>query len=97
MNVVPSELAAYFDVRVNPWSDADEMDEQLWKWCRESGDGIQIEFLSSKRKKQTLTSVEPGNIWFETYFSRFFFPNLLCDFYIGGTHFLPDANPCNKF
>ena len=63
VNVVPSELAAYFDIRVTPSIDLDEMEEQLKQWCKESGEGIQMEFLQCL-KKQTLTSTKPGNLWY---------------------------------
>lgn len=62
MNVVPSELIAYFDIRVNPYTDLDEMLKQLYDWCKEAGNDVQLDFLQFG-KHQTLTSVEPGNIW----------------------------------
>lgn len=60
--MVPSELIAYFDIRVNPYTDIDEMEKQLYSWCKEAGDDVQLEFINHY-KKQTLTSVEPGNLW----------------------------------
>ena len=63
MNVVPSELIAYFDIRVNPWVDAAEMEEEVLSWCRDSGDGVQLDFIVEKPKEQTLTSTQAGNLW----------------------------------
>ena len=63
VNVVPSELVAYFDIRVTPHADLDEMLNQLLEWCKEAGDDVQIEFIQYL-KDQTLTSIEPGNIWY---------------------------------
>lgn len=62
VNVVPSELVAYFDIRVTPLADKDEMLNQLYQWCKEAGDDVQLEF-GLFTKGQSLTSVEPGNIW----------------------------------
>lgn len=62
VNVVPSELIAYFDIRVTPHVDKDDMLNQLYKWCNEAGDDVSIEFMVPM-KDQTLTSTEPGNIW----------------------------------
>lgn len=61
--MVPSELVAYFDMRVTPHADQDEMINQLYRWCKEAGEGVQFEFVIFN-KKQPLTSVEPGNIWY---------------------------------
>lgn len=60
--MVPSELIAYFDIRVTPLIDMDEMEQQLLRWCEESGNGITLEFLIHT-KNQNLTSTQPGNIW----------------------------------
>ena len=65
VNVVPSELAAYFDIRVNPWTDTDEMDRQLLEWCEESGEGVTMEFIAEKIQKSSLTSIESGSLWLE--------------------------------
>lgn len=62
MNVVPSELIAYFDIRVTPYADPDDMLKQLYDWCKEAGTHVQLEFIQFC-KDQTLTSVEPGNVW----------------------------------
>jgi hypothetical protein len=37
--------------------------KQLLEWCKEAGDDVQIEFIQYL-KDQTLTSIEPGNIWY---------------------------------
>lgn len=63
MNVVPSQLSAYFDIRVNPWVDLDEMDKQLRAWCREAGEDVLLEFVAEKLRKPGLTSIQPGDIW----------------------------------
>lgn len=68
MNVVPSELTAYFDVRVTPLTDMDEMEEQLLRWCQESGEGVKLDFLVHLRDA-TLTSTQPGNIWWDAFSS----------------------------
>ena len=68
VNVVPSELAAYFDVRVTPLADMDEMEAQLLRWCQESGQGVQLDFLVQLRDA-TLTSTQPGNIWWDAFSS----------------------------
>lgn len=68
VNVVPSELVAYFDIRVTPHADLDDMLKQVYEWCKEAGDDVQIEFIQYM-KDQTLTSIEPGNIWWDAFSS----------------------------
>jgi len=47
---------------VTPLADMDEIEKQLMRWCEESGDGIQLDFLLHM-KDQTLTSTQKGNLW----------------------------------
>jgi len=68
VNVVPLELTAYFDIRVTPTTDLDEMEKQIYEWCKEAGSDVQLEFLQIL-KDQTLTSTEPGNVWWDAFSS----------------------------
>ncbi|NWW95128.1 ACY1 protein, partial [Rhynochetos jubatus] len=43
-NVVPSEMAAGFDVRIPPTVDLKAFEEQVAAWCRDAGDGVTYEF-----------------------------------------------------
>jgi len=68
VNVVPSELTAYFDIRVTPTADLNEMEKQLYEWCRHAGSEVKLEFLQIL-KEQTLTSTQPGNMWWDAFSS----------------------------
>uniref|UniRef100_A0A8C4TT90 N-acyl-aliphatic-L-amino acid amidohydrolase n=1 Tax=Falco tinnunculus TaxID=100819 RepID=A0A8C4TT90_FALTI len=43
-NVVPSEMAASFDIRIPPTVDLKAFEEQVAAWCRGAGDGVTYEF-----------------------------------------------------
>lgn len=45
VNVVPAELAAYFDIRVPPTVDKNAFLKQIDAWVNESGPGVEIEWL----------------------------------------------------
>lgn len=67
VNIVPSELTAYFDVRVAP-NDMDQVEKKLYQWCKEAGNDVSLEFLYCL-KEQTLTCTEPGNMWWDAFSS----------------------------
>ncbi|NXD82401.1 ACY1 protein, partial [Halcyon senegalensis] len=43
-NVVPSEMAVGFDIRIPPTVDLKAFEEQVAAWCRGAGDGVTYEF-----------------------------------------------------
>lgn len=45
INVVPPQFVASFDMRIAVDVNLDEFEQQLRKWCDESGDGIEINFI----------------------------------------------------
>ncbi|XP_014814955.1 PREDICTED: aminoacylase-1 isoform X1 [Calidris pugnax] len=44
-NVVPSEMAAGFDIRIPPTVDLKAFEEQVAAWCQSAGDGVTYEFI----------------------------------------------------
>ena len=51
---------------MTPNTDLDEMEKQLYQWCKEAGSNVCLEFLQIF-KNQTLTSTEPGNMWWDAF------------------------------
>lgn len=68
VNVVPSEMAAYFDMRVTPHADLEELDALIASWCRQAGGRVRHEFLQ-KLESKALTSVTKGDRWWDAFAS----------------------------
>lgn len=45
MNVIPNELRASFDVRIEIGRDLDELEKLFEKWRRNAGDGVSYEYV----------------------------------------------------
>ncbi|XP_054243187.1 aminoacylase-1 [Indicator indicator] len=65
-NVVPSEMAAGFDIRIPPTVDLKAFEEQLASWCRGAGDGVTYEF-HQKCMDQHVTSTEDSDPWWKAF------------------------------
>ncbi|XP_075795603.1 aminoacylase-1 isoform X2 [Pelodiscus sinensis] len=65
-NVVPSELAASFDIRIPPTVNLQAFEEQLAAWCRAAGEGVTYEF-HQKYMDQTVTSTEESDPWWKAF------------------------------
>uniref|UniRef100_A0A8V5G462 N-acyl-aliphatic-L-amino acid amidohydrolase n=1 Tax=Melopsittacus undulatus TaxID=13146 RepID=A0A8V5G462_MELUD len=65
-NVVPSEMAAGFDIRIPPTMDLKAFEEKIAAWCRDAGDGVTYEFLQ-KCMDQHITSTEESNPWWKAF------------------------------
>ncbi|XP_010162060.2 aminoacylase-1, partial [Antrostomus carolinensis] len=65
-NVVPSEMAAGFDIRIPPTVDLKAFEEQVAAWCRGAGDGVTYEF-HQKCMDQHITSTEESNPWWKAF------------------------------
>ncbi|NXJ32114.1 ACY1 protein, partial [Ciconia maguari] len=65
-NVVPSEMAAGFDVRIPPTVDLKAFEEQVAAWCRGAGDGVTYEF-HQKYRDQHVTSTEESDPWWKAF------------------------------
>ncbi|KFR16930.1 Aminoacylase-1, partial [Opisthocomus hoazin] len=65
-NVVPSEMAASFDIRIPPTVDLKAFEEQVAAWCRGAGDGVTYEF-HQKCLDQHITSTEEADPWWKAF------------------------------
>uniref|UniRef100_A0A8C3UMA6 N-acyl-aliphatic-L-amino acid amidohydrolase n=1 Tax=Catharus ustulatus TaxID=91951 RepID=A0A8C3UMA6_CATUS len=65
-NVVPSEMAAGFDIRIPPTVDLKAFEEQVATWCRGAGDGVTYEF-HQKCMDQHITSTEESDPWWKAF------------------------------
>ncbi|KFP29701.1 Aminoacylase-1, partial [Colius striatus] len=65
-NVVPSEMAAGFDIRIPPTVDLKAFEEQVAAWCRAAGDGVTYEF-HQKCMDQHITSTEESDPWWKAF------------------------------
>ncbi|PKK20415.1 aminoacylase 1 [Columba livia] len=65
-NVVPSEMAVGFDVRIPPTMDLKAFEEQVAAWCRDAGDGVTYEFFQ-KCMDQNVTSTEESDPWWKAF------------------------------
>ncbi|XP_062441230.1 aminoacylase-1 isoform X2 [Rhea pennata] len=65
-NVVPSEMAVGFDVRIPPTVDLKAFEEQVAVWCRAAGDGVTYEFIQ-KCMDQHVTSTEESDPWWRAF------------------------------
>ncbi|XP_068265638.1 aminoacylase-1 isoform X3 [Nyctibius grandis] len=65
-NVVPSEMAAGFDVRIPPTVDLKAFEEQVAMWCRGAGDGVTYEF-HQKCMDQHISSTEESDPWWKAF------------------------------
>lgn len=45
LNVIPSELNAYFDIRIPPTVDLNAFEAQIGEWCKKAGPDVKYEFL----------------------------------------------------
>lgn len=63
INVVPPEFDATVDARVALNVDLDEFDALLRKWCEESGDGVEINFISKNEKVQPTKLDDSNPYW----------------------------------
>uniref|UniRef100_A0A669QS98 N-acyl-aliphatic-L-amino acid amidohydrolase n=1 Tax=Phasianus colchicus TaxID=9054 RepID=A0A669QS98_PHACC len=65
-NVVPSEMAVGFDVRIPPTVDLKAFEEQVAAWCQAAGDGVTYEF-HQKCMDQQITSTEESDPWWKAF------------------------------
>ncbi|XP_064310042.1 aminoacylase-1 isoform X4 [Phalacrocorax carbo] len=65
-NVVPSEMAASFDIRIPPTMDLKAFEEQVAAWCQAAGDGVTYEF-HQKCMDQHITSTEESDPWWKAF------------------------------
>ncbi|XP_046582536.1 aminoacylase-1-like [Haliotis rubra] len=67
-NVVPAELFACFDIRTPPHVDLTEFEKELWRWCREAGDDVTLEF-DQKSDSPHKVPIDSSNPWWTAFMS----------------------------
>lgn len=59
-NVIPNNISAVFDLRLDPGVNHDEFEEMLRQWCREAGEGVHFTFIE-KNKYVENTKLDDSN------------------------------------
>ncbi|KAI4479434.1 hypothetical protein M0804_011219 [Polistes exclamans] len=62
-NVIPNELIAMFDVRLDPSVDHDEFEAKIKKWCEEAGEGVFYTFEQKNPKVENTKLDETNPFW----------------------------------
>eukprot|EP00102_Acyrthosiphon_pisum_P012316 XP_008181416.1 PREDICTED: aminoacylase-1-like isoform X2 [Acyrthosiphon pisum] len=62
LNVVPPELSAGFDVRLDIGTDRRAMEDIITGWCHEAGEGIRMEVFKTN-EQTTPTKLDDSNPW----------------------------------
>ncbi|XP_049764518.1 aminoacylase-1-like [Schistocerca cancellata] len=66
LNVIPPEMSAVFDLRLNPLMDFDKLEEKIRQWCSDAGEGVELEFLAKQEKVPT-TLIGADNKWWTAF------------------------------
>lgn len=59
-NVIPSELVAMFDIRLDPSVDHEKFETMIQNWCKEAGEGVFYMF-EQKNPKVENTKLDNSN------------------------------------
>ncbi|XP_014608257.1 PREDICTED: aminoacylase-1-like [Polistes canadensis] len=62
-NVIPNELIAMFDVRLDPSVDHDEFEAKIKKWCEETGEGVFYTFEQKNPKVENTKLDDTNPFW----------------------------------
>ncbi|XP_043487472.1 aminoacylase-1-like [Polistes fuscatus] len=62
-NVIPNELIAMFDVRLDPSVDHDEFEAKIKKWCEEAGEGVFYTFEQKNPKIENTKLDDTNPFW----------------------------------
>ncbi|XP_043678759.1 aminoacylase-1-like isoform X1 [Vespula pensylvanica] len=62
-NVIPSELTAMFDIRLDPSVDHDEFEAMIQKWCKEAGEGVFYTFEQKNPKVENTKLDDTNPFW----------------------------------
>ncbi|KAL3125025.1 hypothetical protein niasHT_000630 [Heterodera trifolii] len=67
-NVIPAQFVAYFDMRVTPTDDFQQMEAMIAKWCKEAGPDVTFEFVQ-KGMCKSLTPTDASSPWWHAFSS----------------------------
>lgn len=62
-NVVPNEMKACFDIRLDNNKDHATFERMLRQWCKEVGEGVTFEFLYKNEKYDTTPLTDDNTYW----------------------------------
>lgn len=62
-NVVPPQLSATFDMRIAIDVDHQKLEAQLKKWCKEAGEGVELEFGEKREYVAPTKCNEENHFW----------------------------------
>ncbi|KAK0398525.1 hypothetical protein QR680_002633 [Steinernema hermaphroditum] len=68
MNVVPAEMNAYFDIRVTPLDDYEEIEKKIAEFCKSAGDDVTYSFIQ-KAMIKNMTPTNKSDPWWNIFSS----------------------------
>uniref|UniRef100_A0A1I8EGH2 M20_dimer domain-containing protein n=2 Tax=Wuchereria bancrofti TaxID=6293 RepID=A0A1I8EGH2_WUCBA len=86
LNVLPTEIKVWFDLRIPPMHNFEELEDQISKWCTDAGSDVTFSFIKNTRIK-AMTPVTDDDPWwhaFSSVFKQLNYPILL-DIFPGST------------
>ncbi|VIO94977.1 Uncharacterized protein BM_BM17575 [Brugia malayi] len=86
LNVLPTEIKVWFDLRIPPMHNFEELENQISKWCTDAGSDVTYSFIKNTRIK-AMTPVTDDDPWwhaFSSVFKQLNYPILL-DIFPGST------------
>lgn len=63
VNVVPPEFNASVDIRIDANMDLNGFEQDIQKWCVESGDGIELTYISKEERVEPTKLDETNPYW----------------------------------
>lgn len=63
INVIPEELTAMFDIRLQPHDDLDNFEVLVKRWCEEAGPGVSYSFCSKSPKTMETKTDDSNPFW----------------------------------
>ena len=65
-NVIPGELTASFNIRLDRSKNHEEFEAMINRWCEEAGEGVHLEFIE-KGPKVEYTVLDETNIFWTNF------------------------------
>ncbi|CAG9532143.1 unnamed protein product [Cercopithifilaria johnstoni] len=70
LNVIPTEIKVWFDIRIPPTHDFKELENQISKWCTDAGSDVTYSFIKNTRIK-AMTPTTDDDPWWHAFSSVF--------------------------
>uniref|UniRef100_A0A1I7ZBA8 N-acyl-aliphatic-L-amino acid amidohydrolase n=1 Tax=Steinernema glaseri TaxID=37863 RepID=A0A1I7ZBA8_9BILA len=68
LNVIPAEMNAYFDIRVTPRDDYEELEKKIQSFCEKAGKDVTYSFLQ-KAMIKNMTPIDDADPWWSIFSS----------------------------